>query len=67
VLYAANEGYLKDVEVEKVGDFEAALLAYMHAEQGELMNNIASTGDYNDSIAGGIKSALESFKATQTW
>ena len=31
VLYAANEGYLKDIEVAKVGDFEASLLSYMQA------------------------------------
>ena len=28
-LFAANEGYLRDVEVDKVLDFEAALLSFM--------------------------------------
>ena len=37
LLYAANEGYLNDVEVNKIGDFESALLSYMHAENSDLM------------------------------
>ena len=67
VLYAANEGFLDDVPVNKVVDFEAAMLSYMNAEQADLMNKINEKGDYNDDIASGIKSALETFKSTQTW
>ena len=33
-IYAANEGYLKDIELNKVLDFEAALLGYMNSEHG---------------------------------
>ncbi len=67
LLYAANEGYMNDVEVAKIGDFESALLSYMHGEHGELMNKIVETGDYNDEIAETFKAAIEKFKATQTW
>jgi len=67
VLYAANEGYLNDVDVAKIGDFEDALLSYMHAEHGDLMNKIVESGDYNDEIAATFKTAVESFKSTQTW
>lgn len=67
VLYAANEGYLRDVDVSKVGSFEGALLSYMHSEHGDLMKKIDASGDYNDEIAGAFKSAIEKFKATQTW
>ncbi|TNC81897.1 MAG: F0F1 ATP synthase subunit alpha [Oleiphilus sp.] len=67
VLYAANEGFIDDVPVNKVVDFEAAMLAYMKAEQSALLDKINEKGDYNDDIANGIKSALETFKSTQTW
>jgi F-type H+/Na+-transporting ATPase subunit alpha len=67
VVYAANEGFLKDVEVAKIGAFESALLSYMNAEHGELMKKINVSGDYNDEIAATFKAALEKFKATQTW
>ncbi|GIX31647.1 MAG: ATP synthase subunit alpha [Porticoccaceae bacterium] len=67
LLYAANEGYLKEVPVKKVGDFEAALLAYMKAEHGDLMKQVDETGDWNPDIEAGFKAALDKFVATQTW
>ena len=67
LLYAANEGHLKDIDVAKIGDFEAALLSFVHAEHGELMSKIVESGDYNDDIANTFKSAIETFKSTQTW
>lgn len=67
MLYAANEGFLSDVDVNKIGDFEHALLSYMRAEHGELMAGIVESGSYNDEIEATFKAALESFKATQTW
>ncbi len=67
VLYAANEGYLNGMEVDKIGAFEAALLDYMNSEQKALMDKINEKGDYNDEIEAGIKEGIEQFKATQTW
>lgn len=67
VVYAANEGYLKDVDVKKVGDFESALISYMNSEHADLMKKINETGQYSDEIVSSIKAALDKFKATQTW
>jgi len=67
MVYAADNGFLKSVEVSKIGDFEAALLSYMKAEHGDLMSQINASGDYNDDIAAGFKAALDKFVATQTW
>ena len=67
VLFAANEGYLNDIEVNKIGDFEDALLSFMQAEHGDVMSSIVDSGDYNDEIAGAFKAAIEKFKSTQTW
>jgi F-type H+-transporting ATPase subunit alpha len=39
----------------------------MHAEHGELMSKIVDSGDYNDDIEATFKSAIETFKSTQTW
>ncbi|WP_447927504.1 MULTISPECIES: F0F1 ATP synthase subunit alpha [unclassified Vreelandella] len=66
-LYAANEGHLDDVSVDKVLDFERALHDYMKSEHAELLDKINQTGDYNDEIKDGMKSGLEQFKATQSW
>jgi F-type H+-transporting ATPase subunit alpha len=67
VLFAANEGYLKEVEVEKIKDFEKALLAYLHSEHTELMKTVAETGDYGDAVAAEFKEALDNFVSTQTY
>ena len=67
VLFAADKGYLKDIEVNKIGDFEDALLSYMHSEHGDLMKGISASGDYNDEIDAGFKAAIDQFKSTQTW
>ena len=67
VLYAANEGYLKGMAVEKIGSFEAALLDYMNSEKKALMDKINEKGDYNGEIEAEIKESLDQFKATQTW
>ena len=66
VVFAANEGYLKDVEVAKVVDFEASLLSYMNGSQSALMEEMNS-GAFNDDIKSKLKAALDDFKATQTW
>ncbi|MFT2110522.1 F0F1 ATP synthase subunit alpha [Marinomonas sp. 2405UD68-3] len=67
ILYAANDGYLADVETSKIGSFEASLLGYMHSEHADLMVDINKTGNYNGEIEATFKAAIEKFKATQTW
>ena len=66
-LYAANEGFLDDVDAKKVVDFEAAMISYLKSDHSKLLDQINETGDYNDDIAATMKSALESFKANNTW
>jgi F-type H+-transporting ATPase subunit alpha len=62
-----NEGYLKEVEVEKVKDFEKSLLSFMSSEYGDLMKSITTSGDYNEEIENAFKAALDKFMKTQTW
>ena len=66
-LFAANEGYLDDVEVEKVADFEDALQAYMKSSHAELMQKIDQEGDYTDEVAAALKAALDEFKSSHSW
>jgi len=67
VLFAANEGFLDDVDTAKVVAFESALLSYMRSEHADLLEQIGDAGNFTDEIAAGLKAALEKFKATQTW
>ncbi|MGE0484314.1 MAG: F0F1 ATP synthase subunit alpha [Gammaproteobacteria bacterium] len=66
-LYAAEGGFLDDIEIDKIGDFEAALHAFMGSSHKALMDKINDTGDYNDEIEGGLKSAIQDFKANHSW
>ena len=67
LLYAGNEGYLQDVEVAKIGDFESALLGYMRSECADVMQAIEADGGWDDDREAAFKSAIETFKSTQTW
>ncbi len=67
VIYAAEKGYLKDVALNKILDFEAALLSFINSEFADLIARINEKGDYSDEIEAGIKEAIEKFKATQSW
>ena len=66
-IFAAEKGYLKDVELNKVLDFEAALIAYMRSTHGDLMADIDATGNYNDAIEAKLHEGLKTFKKTQSW
>jgi F-type H+-transporting ATPase subunit alpha len=66
-LFAVNEGYLDDVDVKKVVDFERALQTYIKTAQAALLDRINSSGDYNPEIEQGLHAALKDFKANQTW
>ena len=66
-LYAAERGFLTDIEVNKVGAFEAALLAFFKRDYAELMAKINEKGDFNNDIDAAIKEGIEKFKATQSW
>ena len=67
VLFAASEGFLEDVDVNKVLDFEAALISYMNAEHADFMSEINESGVYSDDVVERLQKAVETFKSTQTW
>ena len=66
-LLAANKGFLDDVDVNKVVDFEASMQAYLKSNQADLLAKINESGDYNDEIEAAMSAAIEKFKATSTW
>ena len=62
-LYAVNEGFLDDVDVEKIVDFESALHAHARENFGDLLQQIDDTGAYDDEIAASLKRVCEDFKS----
>ena len=66
-IFAADRGYMDDVEVEKVGSFEEALHGYFTSEKADLEKSINDTGDWNDDIEKQFTEVVEQFKKTQTF
>ncbi|MDH3713128.1 MAG: F0F1 ATP synthase subunit alpha, partial [Gammaproteobacteria bacterium] len=66
-LFAVDQGYLDEIELEKVGFFEAALQSYMSSQHSEFMQSINDNPEYSDDVAAKLKSALDDFVATGTW
>ena len=67
MVFAADKGFLKEIAVEKIGDYETALLSYMNSEHKDLMDAINVSGDYNDDIEGTFDIAMKKFISTQSW
>ncbi len=66
VLYAGTHGYLDTLPVNKVTDFEAALLAAFRGTHSDILAEITNndqkiTGDIEDRIKAGIDGVLKSF------
>jgi len=66
-IFAADRGYMDDVEVDKIGSFEEALHSYFTSEKSDLEKSINDTGDWNDDIEKQFIEVVEQFKKTQTF
>ena len=66
-IFAADRGFMDDVEVEKIGSFEEALHSFFTSEKPDLEKSINDTGDWNDDIEKQFKEVVEQFKKTQTF
>jgi len=62
-LYAATRGYLDDIPVDKVRDFEAGLQNHLKDRTPDLADKITTVGDLTPEIEEAIKSTILAFKA----
>ncbi len=63
-IFAATRGYMDDVEVEHIADFEKQLLAFMRDQKSEVMDELAAAKDLTDSIEKSLRAAIDEFKKT---
>ncbi|MGK0170870.1 MAG: F-type H+-transporting ATPase subunit alpha [Gammaproteobacteria bacterium] len=66
-LYAVDRGHIDEIELSKVGDFEAALQSYMSSEHSSLLDSVNESPDWNDEVEAKFKTAVEAFKSTGVW
>jgi F-type H+-transporting ATPase subunit alpha len=64
ILFAAGQGYLDDLPLTKVADFEQSLLSFLRSSHGDFMNMINETANYNDEIAKQMQQIVEAFKSS---
>ncbi len=65
ILYAATQGYLDEVPLEKVKDFEDRLHKYLKANAQDLLNQIRVKKELNEEIEGRLAKLIVEFKQIQ--
>jgi F-type H+-transporting ATPase subunit alpha len=61
-LYAANEGFMDDVDVPRILAFETAMHQVMHQKHADLVAKIETTKDLDKDAEAQLKAALVEFK-----
>jgi F-type H+/Na+-transporting ATPase subunit alpha len=66
-LYAANEGYLDDLAISKIGPFEAGMHQFFRNSHKDLMAELDKSGGWNDEIEAKFKAGISEFKKTGSY
>ncbi len=62
IIYAVNNNYLKDIEVEDISEFETEFFKYMKEAYPEVGKDIATSKNISDETEEKLKAAIEEFK-----
>ncbi len=63
-LWTVQNGYMDDVAVDKIKDFQAALSEYLTSRKTDLMTSIAKEKAMSDALTASLKAAVVEFKQT---
>jgi F-type H+-transporting ATPase subunit alpha len=64
VIFAGGQGFLDDLPVSEVNDFEKGLLGNLRSKHQELLDTIAKEKALSDELREQLKSAIEAYKKT---
>ncbi len=64
VLWTVQNGFMEDVPVERIKDFQGKLSDYLTSRKSELMSRIAKERALSDAIAADLKTVVTEFKQT---
>ncbi len=62
ILYAVNNGYLDDITVENVGEFEKAFYEFLDSQGKKTLEAIKNDKDISEATEAGLKTLIENFK-----
>lgn len=63
-FYIVEAGFLDDIELKRVGQFEQELLNYLHDKHQILLDTINKHPVYDEKVMNQLKQAIEEFKKT---
>ena len=66
IIYAAISGFMDDVPVANVAEFEAGFHKYMQTNHPDIVSKIAETSDLGDDVVEGLRKAIGEYKQTVT-
>ena len=61
-IYAGTQGYLDDLPVDKVSEFERLMLDYFRAKAPEILEAIKDTGELSEEVEEKLGRTIEDFK-----
>ncbi len=64
IIFAVTNGYLDQVPVDKVRDYETKLHTFMEEKVADVLHDIRQTGQLSDATVAALKQALETFNKT---
>jgi F-type H+-transporting ATPase subunit alpha len=64
VLWTMQNGFMDDVPVDKIKDFQAKLTDYLTTRKADLLSRIEQEKSINDALTGDLKTAVGEFKQT---
>jgi F-type H+-transporting ATPase subunit alpha len=62
VIYAGTQGYLDDVPISRIQEFQTALLAYVDSAGAEMRKNLAEKKELTADLENQLKQLLKDFK-----
>jgi len=64
VLYAGTQGFIDDIDVEKVKEFEQGLLSYVKSQKKELLDEIEEKKALDEQLKDKLNEVVRAFKST---
>jgi F-type H+-transporting ATPase subunit alpha len=64
VIYAAGKGYLDDIDLDRVKEFETGLLEHFQTKHSDCLDKISQEGDISDDLEKAMNIGIEEFKKT---
>jgi F-type H+-transporting ATPase subunit alpha len=61
VIFAATKGFMDEVPVDKVSDYEKGIIDFFESEKKDVMEELRASGKLDDSVVSGFESGIQTF------